>query len=134
VAHRVPARLTPAEGRRFGLTLGIAFGVLAALVRWRGGETVSLGLGAVALALLAGAALAPGALGPVHRGWMAFAERLSRVTTPIVMGVLYFLVITPMGLVMRLVGHRPLDHRSPRDSFWVERAAGQRRSALDRPY
>lgn len=134
MAHRVPARLTPAEGRRFGLTLGVAFLVLAAIVRWRGGETVSLVFGAVAVVLLAGAVLVPGALGPVQRGWMAFGERLSRITTPIVMGALYFLVITPVGLVMRALGKNPLDHSSERDSFWVARPESARRSALDKPY
>lgn len=134
MAHRVPARLTAAEGRKFGLTLGGAFLALAAISLWRGSLLAPRILGAIAVALIAAGVIAPTALGPVNRAWMGLAERLSKITTPIAMGLLFYLVITPIGLLMRLFGNRPLDHRSKRDSFWIERASGSRRSALDRPY
>jgi hypothetical protein len=134
VAHRVPARLTAAEGRKFGLTLGGAFLALAAISWWRGGLLATRIFGAIGVALIFAGVIAPTALGPVNRAWMGLAERMSKITTPIVMGLLFYLVITPVGLLMRLFGNRPLDHRSPRDSFWIERASGARRSALDRPY
>jgi hypothetical protein len=113
--------LTPAEGRKFGLTVGGAFLVLGAILQWRGrasASTVCLAGGA-ALAL-AGLAV-PTALAPVYRGWMGFAHLLSKVTTPIFMGVVYFLVITPMSLLMRLFGRHPLVHRPMNDSYWVRR-------------
>lgn len=43
-------------------------------------------------------------LGPVERVWVALAHAISKVTTPILMGIVYFLVVTPIGLVMRLLG------------------------------
>ena len=42
------------------------------------------------------------ALRPVYRGWMRFGLLLSRVTTPLILGIVFFLVITPIGLVRRL--------------------------------
>ena len=95
--------------------------MLAGIAWWRGGRIAPLVFGMLAAPLVLGALAVPTALGPVERAWMAFAERLSRITTPI-------------GLVMRAFGKNPLDHRSARDSFWIERDSRARRSALDRPY
>jgi len=117
----IPARLTPAEGRKFGLTVGGAFLVIGTILQWRGRATASMvclaGGGVLALAGLA----VPGNLGPVYRGWMSLARVLSRVTTPIFMGVVYFVVIAPIGLLMRLFGKNPLVHRSVNDSYWHRR-------------
>ena len=131
---RVPARLSPAEGRKFGLTVGIAFLVLASLLHfWRHKETAAAvfsGLGA----LLVMAALAvPTYLGPVQRPWMGLAHAISKVTTPIFMGVVFFLVVTPIGLLMRLVGRRTLVHRERDGGFWVAPASGGR-SDIERQF
>lgn len=134
MATRIPARLTPGDLRRFGLAVGGAFGVLALLLRWRGSDLAPVVLGSIALALVAGGLVAPRALGPVQRAWMRLALLLSRFTTPIVMGVLFFLVITPMGLLLRLLGRNPLVRRGGGDTYWIDRAPGARRSALDRPF
>ena len=120
MAHPVPAGLTPAEGRRFGVQVGLAFAVLGALARWRGHPTSSSVLIGLGLALLAGGLLFPGRLGPIYRGWMAFAVAISKVTTPIIMGIIYFLVVTPSGLLLRLFGHRPLV-RPRGTTYWISR-------------
>jgi hypothetical protein len=119
MAAHLPARLTPAEGRRFGLTVGLAFVVLAGVARWRGGATVPVALAAGGGALMLAGLVAPGRLGPLFRGWMALAVGISKVTTPVFMAGLYFGVITPMSLVLRLFGHRPLEARLRDGSYWV---------------
>ena len=50
--------------------------------------------------------IAPMSLRPVYRVWMRFGLLLSRVTTPLIMGLVFFLVITPFGLVHRLFGSK----------------------------
>ena len=119
MAAGIPARLTPAEGRKFGLQVGAAFAVLGALSRWRGHDTAPLVLWALGGLLIAGGLFLPGRLGPVYRAWMGLAVVLSKVTTPLFLGIVYFGVITPMGVVMRLLGRNPLVHRPGRDSYWV---------------
>jgi len=57
--------------------------------------------------------------------WMGLAEAISKVTTPIFLSVLYFIVVTPAGLVMRLFGRKPLRHGGPA-GFWVARAGAGR--------
>jgi hypothetical protein len=125
LAHGSPARLTPREGRKFAFTLAAAFGVLAALGWWRESPRATLVFGVVTGAFALGGLLVPGKLGPVYRGWMGFARALSRVTTPIFMGLVYFLVITPIALLRRAVGGNPLRaHRGA--TGWVDRRQAPR--------
>jgi MFS family permease len=46
----------------------------------------------------------PMALGPVYRTWMKFGLLMSRIMTPLIMGIVFFLTVTPMALLMRLLG------------------------------
>ncbi len=122
LADGIPARLSPAENRKFGLTVGTAFAVLGAISRWRGHDTAPYVLWSLGGALIAGGLLLPAQLDVVRRGWMGFAHALSKVTTPIFMGVVYFLVLTPMGVVRRAFGHNTLIHRaSLEQGYWVTR-------------
>ena len=126
MATRVPARLTPREGRRFAFPVGLAFLVLAAITWWRDHPLLFRAFGALGGGLLVAGLLVPTYLGPVQRGWMAFAHAISKVTTPVFLAVVYFLVITPVALVMRLAGHRPLTHRERDGGFWQEPPSGGR--------
>jgi hypothetical protein len=124
---------TAGEGRKFGLMVGTAFLVLAAVLWWRDREmlrniTASLG----GLLVLAGLIL-PAQLGPVYRAWMKLALAISKVTTPIFMGIIFFLVITPAALLARLFGHRPLRHPGS-SNFIVRTEAKGKRSNLERQF
>ena len=55
---------------------------------------------------------------------MALAQVISKVTTPIFMGVIYFLVLTPAGFLVRLFGHRPLTRARGGPTYWQSRAPG----------
>ncbi len=112
---RIPTRLSSAEGRKFGFTVGAAFLVFTAFVWWRGHETLQLVFGALAGFFLLGGLIAPRYMGPVERAWMGLAIAISKVTTPIFMGIIYFLVITPIALLMRALGKNPMVHK-PIDS------------------
>jgi hypothetical protein len=123
VAHRVPARLTPAEGRRFGLQVGLAFAALGGLAWWRGHPRLAAVLLVAGGVLVTAGLLAPGGLGPVYRGWMRLALALSKVTTPLILGIVYLLVFMPVGLLLRLFGHRPLARDRSATSYWMRRSA-----------
>ena len=53
---------------------------------------------------------------------MALAHAISKVTTPIFLGVVYFLVLTPTGLVMRAFGRRRLRRDPVDDSYWIPKS------------
>ena len=118
-----------AEGRHFGLAVGavlVAVALISAL-RNRSFAFVALLGGFGALLLLAGL-LMPGRLGPFYRGWMTIAAVLSRVTTPVILAVMYFLMITPMALLRRTFGGNPLVASDGANGFWVIRGSPRSRS------
>jgi hypothetical protein len=132
--HDAPAPPTRRELRQFAYVVGGAFVALAALAWWRGhpgraGLLAALG-GPLALAGL----LAPARLGGVYRAWMGLARAMSRVTTPVLMAVIYFGVLLPTALLLRLRGRRPLTPPRPGATAWVERPPGARRGDLRRQF
>ena len=134
MARGIPARLTPSEGRKFGLVVGGAFFVLGAMLWWRAGLLTATMPLLLAAALIGGGLAAPTRLGPVYRGWMALALAISKVTTPIAMGAVYFLVLMPTGLLARMFGHRPLSQPRETATYWHSRPAGARKSDMDHQF
>ena len=127
MASRVSARLTKAEGRQFAFTVGAAFVALAAVAWWRGRPSACGVLGGLGLLLIVAGLTIPAQLGPIQRAWMGLAHLISKVTTPVFLGVVFFLAITPVGWLMRLFGSRPL-RRPPGPTAWITRAPEARRS------
>ncbi len=126
MAARVPARLTSSEGRKFAFPVGAAFAVLSAVAFWRHHPVSWRVLAGLSASLLVAGTLIPSYLGPVQRGWMGFAHALSKVTTPILMAVIYFLILTPIGLVTRLFGRNSMRHQEVQGSFWKAPPSGGR--------
>ena len=109
---------TPAKGRKFGFTVGGAFAVIALVSLWRGHSTAPKILGVIAILLMGAALAAPGSLEPVERAWMGLAHAISRITTPIFMGIVYFVVLTPIGILRRTFGSNPMVHKPDDGSYW----------------
>jgi len=105
----------------FALIVGGALLVIAAF-QWRRGapQWVWVTLIAIAAALLLAAAVAPSLLRPVYRGWMRLGEALAWVNTRILLTLIFFLVVTPIGLVMRLFGRSPITVKRGNDSYWTD--------------
>ncbi len=125
MARRVPTGLEGREGRKFGLTVGTAFLVFGGIAFWRGRLLVAQVLWGLGGLLILGAALVPTKLKPVERAWMAMALQISRVMTPIVMGIVYFLVLTPIALLMRSAKGNPLVHRTDATGYWFSKGEKQ---------
>jgi len=122
LARRVRARLTRSEGRRFGLVVGGAFLALTLLFVWRSHDTAAVIAAIPGTLLVLAGLLVPGHLGPAYRGWMALATAISRITTPIFMGLVFFLLMWPLGLARRLFGGNPLVHEDSDGSYWKSRS------------
>lgn len=135
MAARIPARLSAAEGRRFGLTVGTAFAILGGLA-WRRGHLLAAGVAAgVGLTMVMAGLLVPARLGPIYRLWMGLAAAMSKITTPIFMAVVYFAVVTPTGLLRRLAGKNSLMRPRSAKTFWVSRAAhAERPTGMERQF
>jgi hypothetical protein len=119
------------KGRRFALTLAGAFAVLGGIAYLRHREVTSTVFGALAAMFVVAGVIFPGRLEPVERAWMGLAHAMSRVTTPIFMSIVYFVVLTPIGLIRRLGGN-PLVHKPDDGSYWVKREQPDRDAARRR--
>jgi len=125
VSHESFHRDEPVQGssnRSFGLVFAAVFIVIGVLPWLFGGPLRVWSVG-VSAAFLAAALVWPGVLAPLNRLWTRFGLLLHRLVNPLVLGVMFFLVITPMGLVMRALGKDPL--RLQRDraarTYWIDR-------------
>jgi hypothetical protein len=110
------------SNRTFGLLFFVVFSLLGILSWWRGHAAYPYLLGVAAMFLLLGL-LAPDVLRPLNRAWMAFAALLHTVTQPIILGVMFFGLFTPVAFVMRL-GKRDLMKRrfdKGAGSYWIPR-------------
>lgn len=102
-----PPPATTKDLRSFGFTFGGVALVFGAFLLWRGRPMAPWFLGASALFFAVGG-LAPGLLRPAFGPWMKFAEILGYVNTRILLGLFFFVGITPTGLLMRVAGKDPM--------------------------
>lgn len=121
LARDVRSGLSPGEGRKFALSVGGAFLVLAAIFWWRDHLTVAGVIGTVGVILALAGVVVPAHLGPLYRVWMGLALAISKVTTPVFMGIVYYLVLTPTGILRRTFGRNPLRREDPEGSYWISR-------------
>lgn len=126
MAQPVPARLskdyTAAAGRKFGFTVGIAFGVISAISWWRDDPRVFVVLASLAGVVMLAALVVPEQLRVVDDAWMRLALLISKITTPIFMGIIYFVVLTPVGVLRRAFGKNALVHRAGPHGLWADRS------------
>lgn len=124
------------ELRKFGLTIGIAFGVFGGLFLLRGKSLYPYFLGIGGAFILFGV-LIPAALGPVQRLWMKVALVLGWFMTRVILTVLFFVIVTPLALVSRLVRRDPLNlkFKDGADSYWIpEKRTVRDRSEYERQF
>ena len=114
--------------REFGVIVGGIFVVLACWWLHRGKfGSVAYGFLGLGIVLLFLGVVFPRALVLPNRIWMALAETLSFITTRLVLAIIFFLVITPIGIVKRLFGWDPLRRRAvSAQSYWQPYTARQR--------
>ena len=123
--HEFGARATATESssdRSFGLVFAGFFALLAAYGWWHASSRWPYYL-AIAVAFLAVALVRPDILRPLNRAWTKLGYILGMIVSPLVLGLIFFVVMTPIGLLMRLLRKDTL--RLRRDpgagSYWIVR-------------
>ncbi len=105
------------ELRKFGLTIGGIIGLLfGLLIPWALRRPFPLWPRVVASILVPWALAAPASLRLVYRGWMKFGSVLNRITTPVILGIIYLIVITPIGFIMRIQGKDPMARKLDKEA------------------
>ena len=110
------------SNRSFGGLFVVVFAALATWTWARGGSWYVAWAALAALTLVVTLA-APQRLTPLNRLWMRFAALLHRVVSPVVLGVMFFALVTPFGVIRRLAGRDPMARRFEpgASTYWIER-------------
>ena len=109
------------QEKQFGVTVGLVLVAISGWLYWRGyGPAATAAPAFVGALLVIFGAGYPRALAYPNRAWMALAEALSWVMTRVILGLLFFLVFTPLGAWRRMRGWDPLNRRAAADrrSYW----------------
>lgn len=108
--------------RKFGKSMLIFGLVFAAWFGFKGSSTVAWICAAAGALCFITSFFVPAVGRFIYVLWMALAWLLSQIITPIIMGALYYLVITPIGLILRMTGHDRLRLKKPDGvtSYWTD--------------
>ncbi len=107
--------------RNFGLTFGVVAAVVATFLFYRGRTAPSQGFAVASLVFFITAFAAPGILRPAFGPWMKFAEILGYINTRLLLGLFYYVGVTPTGLLLRLAGKDPMTRtfkRKGEATYW----------------
>lgn len=131
--NKADARALRGFGLMIGAALGLVFGLLLPWL-WGGAYPLWPWLVGGGLALTGG--LKPVWLNPLHRGWMRLALALGWLNTRLILGLVFYGCMTPVGLILRLVGKDPLARRfDPKaDSYRVATTLRPNQAHFERPF
>jgi hypothetical protein len=107
------------NNRRFGLLLVAVCITIFAAGRWYGSGHVGWFVGAFVLLLITIAM--PRILEPSRRLWLKFGGYLHLVVSPVLLAGFFYVAVTPIGLIMQLLGKDPLRRKPSHGTYWVER-------------
>lgn len=125
MAHEDLNRAEHVEGssdRSFGFVFAVVFTLIGLLPLLKGGATRWWAIG-IALVFAVIAAVKPSLLAGFNRQWTKLGILLGKVVSPIALGIMFYFVFAPVGLLMRLSGKDPLRLKREADaaSYWIQR-------------
>ncbi len=109
------------SNRSFGILFFVVF-ILIALWPIINGESLRVWPIPVSIIFLILGLLNSKLLSPLNSAWLKFGELLGRIISPLVLLLVYFIILTPTGLLMRLLGKDLLRTKFSKDkSYWIKR-------------
>lgn len=110
------------SNRSFGIVFAVVFAIIGLAPLWGGGP-VRIWAVSIAATFLAVALIYPAALASLNRLWFRFGMLLNRITTPLIMGLLFYVTVTPTALIMRALGKDPLRLKldPSAKTYWIAR-------------
>ena len=121
--------------RHFGLTTGaIVAGLFGVVFPYVFNLSWPLWPWIIFAVLASWALIAPSSLRPVYRGWMRFGMLLGRITTPIILTLLFLITILPGALLLRLFGKDPMRRSFDDSSSYRVRSTQPSIQNLEKPY
>ena len=109
------------SNRSFGIVFFIVF-LLIALYPLTYDEEIRVWSVIISLIFLVLGLLNSKILTPLNKLWFKFGILLGKIVSPLIMGIIFFLVVTPIGLIMRLLGKDVLNLKYNKNkSYWIEK-------------
>ncbi len=121
--HEGHHEVTLGSNRNFGLVFFVVC-LLVGGYQWYHGNLEIMKIALIAsVVFLVPALLFPKVLYPFNLLWFKFGNLLHKIVSPLIMGVMFFLIVTPLALLMRSLGKRPLELHPDKnkDSYWTIR-------------
>ena len=111
------------SNRSFGLVFFIVFLLIASYPVIYNGEVRTWSL-LISLIFLVLGLFNSKILSPLNKLWFKFGILLGKIISPLVMGMIFFFVVTPIGLIMRLMGKDVLNlkYNNKNKSYWIEKS------------
>lgn len=111
---------TKKQLRDFGLVMTVPLALIGAYLWWKGRGAYPYLLGAAGFFLVTGL-LVPQILRPIEKVWMKLAEIMGAVMSRVILTLAFYLMITPFGFLLKLMGKDLLDLQlsEQRESYWV---------------
>lgn len=115
--------INPPTERSFGTLFAVVIALIAGYAASKGWQLAFVvGLSVAAAAFALAALLAPRTLAPLNRLWFRLGILLGTIVSPIVLGAMFFLIITPVGVITRLFGRDALRlHKRTTTTYWIAR-------------
>ena len=129
-------KIRQGTNRNFGFVFTAFFAVLTGIAFWTDSKLLLIWLCA-ALGTLVITIFFPSWLGPFNKIWHEFGLLLSKITNPVVLGFLFFIIVTPTGILMRLFHRDPLRLRldNESNSYWIPRnPPGPERGTMNKQF
>jgi hypothetical protein len=113
---------SPEKIRDFGITFLVVFAIIGGILLYKGRSVGYAGFGVGVLFAVLGK-WAPGSLKAFYRAWMALSLVIGFFMSRLILCMLYYCVLTPIGIIMRLLGKDLLDQRWDKEtqSYWIEK-------------
>ncbi len=108
--------------RSFGFLFAAIFAGTAAWMYFHGALHIPVALAALSVTTAIVAHVSPDVLAPFNKAWFELGQLLGKIVSPVVLGVIFFGIITPVALISKLVGRDPLRlKRRQAVSLWIAR-------------
>lgn len=122
--------------RRFGITMGVIIALLFGLILpWLWGHHFAIWPWAVALFFWTFSLFLPGSLRPIYNIWMRIGGILGYINTHIILGIVFYVLVTPMSLYLRFSGQDPMMRGFDLKSYSYRKISSNRDPlSMEKPY
>lgn len=126
---------SPRALRRFGLQIGVVLLLSGIATAWRH-RIIGCSLGIVGAIVIGLAEFSPTRLRYFHQGWMSLSFVLGEIVSPVLLTIVFYLALTPIGLLQRIFGKRDIElaFKTSAKSYWKTRSARRSRPEYENQF